>query len=64
MQCECIRATYKDGISRCQDKATQRLTIPSHQPRFAACDYCARVQLVWAGKQRRKLAAIEPIELT
>jgi hypothetical protein len=63
MQCECIRATYKDGIARCRDDATQRLTIPSHKPRFAACDYCANVMLVWAGKAKRKLAVIEPIEL-
>ena len=53
MQCECTRATYKDGIARCQEQATQRLTIPHHKPRFAACDYCAHVQLVWAGKYRR-----------
>lgn len=60
MQCECIRATYKDGIARCQDKATKRLTLPNHKPRFAACDYCAHVQLVWSGKHR-KMALVEPM---
>ena len=61
MQCECLRATYKDGVARCQDMATKRLTIPNHKPRFAACDYCAHVQLVWSGKNR-KLAVVEAIE--
>ena len=61
MRCECLRATLKDGVARCRDTATKRLTIPNHKPRFAACDYCANIQLVWSGKNR-KLAVIEPVE--
>jgi hypothetical protein len=62
MQCECTRATLKHGVARCTEQATQRLTIPHSKPRFAACDYCAHVQLVWAGKYRKipGMVIIEP----
>ena len=49
MQCECLVAQPNQGLFRCANKATQRLTI-SHLKviRLLACEACGVRKLAWA----------------
>src|SRR5262245_5876463 len=65
MQCECLVERPGQGLVRCANKATQRLTI-SHLKiiRLLACEVCGARQLAWAEPYRSLpgLVVVEPAE--
>src|SRR5262249_36003533 len=52
MQCECLVDRPNQGLVRCANKATQRLTISHLKIRLLACEACGARQLAWAEPYR------------
>ena len=63
MQCECLVDRPNQGLVRCANEATQRLTI-SHLKiiRLLACEACGARQLAWA-EPYRSLPGLVVVEL-
>src|SRR5262249_6086082 len=64
MQCECLLDRPNQGLVRCANKATQRLTISHLKIRLLVCEACAARQLAWAEPYRSLpgLVVVEPVE--
>ena len=62
MQCECLADRPNQGLVRCANKATQRLTISHLKIRLLACEACGARQLAWAEPYRSLpgLVVVEP----
>jgi len=62
MQCECVVDRPNQGLVRCANKATQRLTISHLKIRLLACEACGARQLAWAEPYRNLpgLVVVEP----
>jgi hypothetical protein len=64
MECECLVDRPNQGLVRCPNKATQRLTISHLKIRLLACEACGALQLAWAEPYRSLpgLVVVEPVE--
>ena len=62
MQCECLVDRPNQGLVRCANKATQRLSISHLKIRLLACEACGARQLAWAEPYRSLpgLVVVEP----
>src|SRR5215471_2407866 len=62
MRCECLVDGPNQGLVRCANKATQRLTISHLKIRLLACEACGARQLAWAEPYRSLpgLVVVEP----
>jgi len=62
LQCECLVDQPNQGLVRCANEATQRLTI-SHLKiiRLLACEACGARQLAWAGPCLPGRVVVEPL---
>src|SRR5262249_5330377 len=66
MQCECLVDRPNQGLVRCANKATQRLTISYLKICLLACEACGARQLAWAEPYRSLpgLVVVEPAAAT
>ena len=65
MQCECLVDRPNQGLVRCPNKATQRLTISDFKIRLLACEACGARQLAWWAEPYRSLpgsVVVEPVD--
>src|SRR6516164_6720689 len=62
MQCECVVDRPNQGLVRCANKSTQRLSISHLKIRLLACEACGARQLAWAEPYRNLpgLVVVEP----
>ena len=61
MQCECFVDRPNQGLVRCANEATQRLTISHLKIRLLACEACGARQIAWAGPWLPGLVVVEPL---
>jgi len=61
MQCECLVDQPNQGLFRCANKATQRLTISHLKIHLLACEACGARQLAWWAEPYPGLVIVEPL---
>jgi hypothetical protein len=61
MQCECLVDRSNQGLVRCANKATQRITISHLKICLLACEACGARQLAWAGPCLPGPVVVEPL---